>query len=111
MKGFTLIETLLYIALLSLLMSGILFAFYQVVESTGQISKLATAVAEGDFVQRKYRWASGVYGNAVELEIVGGKIEMREDIFHSFVALTTQNVVATHLSSTTFTLNGEQFSL
>lgn len=56
-KGFTLIETIIYIALLGVLLSGALQAVYQIDRSTSGDSTRTTTQDEGDFVSRKIEWA------------------------------------------------------
>lgn len=55
--GFTLIETLIYIALLALIMgSGIVAAFY-VIDSSESEKKNINTIAEAAFLMRKIDWA------------------------------------------------------
>ncbi len=56
-KGFTLIETLLYIALLAMLLSGVVVASYQLIDSARKIDSKNTTEQEGNFVIRKIDWA------------------------------------------------------
>lgn len=56
-RGFTLIETLIYIALVTLIMgSGVVAAFYIIDSSEKSKTNIAT-VAEADFLLRKIDWA------------------------------------------------------
>lgn len=55
--GFTLLETVIYIALFSILMTGVLVTIYQLLES-GTHNRTAVGVQEeGTFVHRKLYWA------------------------------------------------------
>jgi hypothetical protein len=95
MRGFTLIETIVYIALLGFLMTGVLMSVYGIVES-GSITQAKTSTQdEGNFVLRKIEWAlgsaesasvSGSYlsivrtdGATADFRFSGGNIEMRVD--------------------------------
>ena len=61
MRGFTLIETIIYIALLALIMGGAVFTAYNIIQSEGHLSSNAVLQEEGNFVLRKIDWAlSGV---------------------------------------------------
>ncbi len=56
-KGFTLLEVVIYIAIFSILMSGVLITVYQLLEA-GRSNLSAVAVQEeGTFVNRKISWA------------------------------------------------------
>lgn len=55
--GFTLIETLLYIALFGILMSGMVVAAYQLVSSGSHNQMSALIQEEGTFLSRKINWA------------------------------------------------------
>ncbi len=117
-NGFTLIETLIYIALFSILMSGAVVTSYALIESTGKIDTKSTVEEEGSFVLKKIDWAmsdtssistiitpaSGSYGsslslnrgdgNKVEIKINSANktIEIREGGIGSFIPITTNNV-------------------
>lgn len=56
-KGFTLIETLLYIFLLSALISSSIFIFYQILSSEAQGRAQREVESEADFFMRKMVWA------------------------------------------------------
>ena len=55
--GFTLIETLLYIAIFSFVMTGTLLASYQIIQSSDTLSAHTTLQEEMGFVIRKIEWA------------------------------------------------------
>ena len=65
-NGFTLIETLIYIALLTLVIgSGVVAAFY-VIDSSGKEKKSINAFAEAAFLMRKIDWAlTGVESTSI----------------------------------------------
>ncbi len=55
--GFTLIEVLVYLALFSIVMSGVIASAYQVFESAGRDRTRSLMQEEGDFVSAKIDWA------------------------------------------------------
>lgn len=55
--GFTLIETVIYIALFSILMTSGFSATYQIIENADLLNKTTRVVEEGNFVLRKISWA------------------------------------------------------
>ncbi len=69
-QGFTLVEVLLYIALLSLLMSGVVIASYQLLSSAHMSDKSVKVQQEGDFVLRKIDWVL----NGVSVQTMPQKI-------------------------------------
>lgn len=122
LSGVTLIETVIYIALLGLIMTGALTAAYNLVGAASQNSGSTAVAEEGSFVARKISWAladlssepvvSGVgcaqklsvtkegYGyNPVEFRrnAASSSVEMREGGAGVWVPLTTRNVSATCL--------------
>jgi prepilin-type N-terminal cleavage/methylation domain-containing protein len=56
-KGFTLIETVVYIALFAILMGGAVAVAYTVFESAGHNQGKETMQQEGDFLIGKIEWA------------------------------------------------------
>ncbi len=56
-KGFTLLETIIYLALFSVLMSGALVTVYTLLQSGTQNLGGASIQSEGLFVNRKLTWA------------------------------------------------------
>ncbi len=65
MKGFTLIETIIYIAIFSILISGLLNASYVLLSNLDRHDAQIAALAEGNFIRDKIDWllagASTVY--------------------------------------------------
>lgn len=56
-NGFTLIETIIYIALLGFIMGGTLTVVYQLLESGGSLNHKTVVQNEANFVLRKFNWA------------------------------------------------------
>ena len=120
MKGFTLIETIIYIALVGLFLSGMVLTSYQLLQGSSITSGKTTLQDEGGFALRKLDWALesasnvSVSGstltitrydsNTVVIRLTGTALEMRESaIGTSFFPITTSNV---KVSSATFQLIG-----
>ena len=70
-KGFTLIEIIIYIALLSLLMTGGIVAFYQIITSNDTLNQKTRTEEEGNFVMRKMAWALSSLDSTVSPTISG----------------------------------------
>lgn len=56
-KGFTMLETVIYIALFSILMTGILVTAYELIEGGVQNREAVAIQEEGTFINRKISWA------------------------------------------------------
>jgi len=56
-NGFTLIEVLIYSALLGLLMTGVLGGVYMIIQATGSSNERQLIDDEANFVLRKINWA------------------------------------------------------
>lgn len=136
-RGFTLIETIIYIALLAFIMGGALSATYNIIENAGRLDANVTIQEEGNFVLRKINWAlSGASsfsttaheltvtrydGITVVIKLSGTEVDISEDGGVTFLPLTTSNVTAVELSfimlgtapkgvKATLMLNGTTFS-
>ncbi len=60
-KGFTIIETIIYIALFSILLSGGFVTAFQLLQGSDVLAGKSTVQSEGNFVLEKISWAmSGV---------------------------------------------------
>jgi len=124
-RGFTLIETVVYIALLGMIMTSVLLSVYSLIESTQKDSGKAGAQVEGVFVTRKIGWAladmsaaptvggsgctqtvsitkGGYTNNPIEFRrnTTSNTIEMSEGGVGVYVPITTANVSATCLKFT-----------
>ncbi|HEV8666780.1 MAG TPA: prepilin-type N-terminal cleavage/methylation domain-containing protein [Candidatus Paceibacterota bacterium] len=115
-KGFTLIETLIYIALLGLLLTGAITTSYLLMQSAALVDSKNAANEEAEFVMQKLTWVlSGAqaisvpssYGStlsvarydgiSVDMRMGVSAIEMSENA-SPFNPLTTSNVQVTSLS-------------
>lgn len=117
-RGFTLIEAIIYVALLSIIMGGVLASVYNLTEGAARVNSNTTLQNEGNFVLRKIDWAlSGVSsintpasgnsntlsvtkvgGTQVDVRLQGTKVEMREGGgAGTYLPLTTDNVKVTAL--------------
>lgn len=56
-KGFTLMETLIYMALFGILMTGAITATYQLLTGGSRIETAVAVQEEGNFINRKINWA------------------------------------------------------
>jgi hypothetical protein len=128
MRAFTLIETIIYIALFGFIMSGVLLSVYGMLQSGDQFSSRTAANNEGAFVTAKLDWALRSLGSVtapvsgygttlsatrsdgtqVDVRLASGVIEMRIN-GGSYVPLTTNNVTVTSLGFNT--ISGTQTGL
>lgn len=115
-RGFTLIETIIYIALLGILLSGAVMVAYDLISSSGRVEGKNTVQEEGNFVLGKLRW---ILGSASDVSVTGTQeltvtrsgsptsvviklsgtppeVVMQED-GSPFSPLTTSNVTVTNL--------------
>lgn len=105
-SGFTLIETLIYIALFAILIGGGITAAYGIIEGSDRTSSHAIVEQEGIFVLRKLNWAmtgatdANVFGSTltinrgstVTFSVSASAIEMNSAL------LTSLNVKASSVS-------------
>ncbi len=114
-QGFTLIETLIYIALFTILMVAGFATAYSLIEGGNSLNNKTVTNSELDFVLRKIDWAlsdinvitvpsSGMsstlsvtksYGPVIQIRRNNNKIEMNEG--SGWLPLTTDNVVVSAL--------------
>ncbi|MEK7133550.1 MAG: prepilin-type N-terminal cleavage/methylation domain-containing protein [Patescibacteria group bacterium] len=117
-RGFSLIETIIYIGLFALIMGGGLLAVHQLLQASAQVNDKATIQDEESFVLRKIDWAlsgaSAIFvpsqttltvtrydSNTVDFRLNGTAIEMRESaIGASYIPITTSNVTVNGLTFT-----------
>lgn len=116
-KGFTLIETIIYIGLFSLLLGTAFIAAYHIIDGSRELSRITIVQSEGNFVIRKINWAligaktiniptssiatnlrvTKYDGTKIEICLDGNKIKMHEGTFRScddseYITLTTDNI-------------------
>lgn len=118
MRGFTLIETLVYIFLLSLLLTGSVLVVFTLATNSDKLNTDTSVHDEGSFVLRKLDWVLGslssvstpssgsLYttslsltrsdGTTVDVRLSGSVIQMREN-GGSYSDLTTGNVAVSAL--------------
>lgn len=71
-KGFTLIETLVYLGLFGIIMVGVISVAYTTFESNGRQQTKALLQEEGDFLLAKLNWTlTGATSTSVNLPILG----------------------------------------
>ena len=115
-KGFTLIETIIYIALLGLLLGGGVAVAYQLLQGAGAVDSKNTVQEEGNFVLAKMRYA---LGSASDVSNVSGALaisrydssqarirrsddmlEWSEDGGGTYLSITTENVIVSNFALT-----------
>jgi prepilin-type N-terminal cleavage/methylation domain-containing protein len=57
MRGFTLIEVVVYLALFSVLMTGCIVSLYTVAQGSAEREEAAAVAQEATFVEQKINWA------------------------------------------------------
>jgi prepilin-type N-terminal cleavage/methylation domain-containing protein len=72
-RGFTLIETLVYLALFSILMSGAIVGSYQLLQGGAHDRALAFTQSEGTFINRKINWA---LSGASDASVTGSQLDI-----------------------------------
>lgn len=128
-KGFTLIETLIYIVLLSVILGASLGISSQILTTSGKNGGKIATQQEADFVLRKIDWAltGAITGsvnvpNSSRLEAKNGTLIFIFDnstgvLSLNSIPLNTSNAKITalifdltsHVIKTTFTMNGANF--
>jgi Na+-translocating ferredoxin:NAD+ oxidoreductase RnfA subunit len=89
--GFTLIDMVLYMALLSCLLCGSVFTTYNLIESAHHLDSNAVVEEEGNFVLRKIDWVLSS-AQAVSLPTAHELIVTRSDGTTITIALTKTSV-------------------
>ncbi len=136
-RGFTLIETIIYIALFSLLIGTAFITAYQIIDGSSRLNRKNITQEEGNFVLRKINYAlTGISsftntpntlhtnkynGNQIDIKLAPTKIKMTESSGPSDF-ITTDNVSVSSLQFTgiagtpagitaTVTIDGVNFSI
>ncbi len=117
-RGFTLIETIIYIGLFALIIGGSFLAVYQILQGSAQVAVKSTVQDEESFALRKIEWALGSVqtisspvsgtsgtlsltrydGTQVVVRLNGTKIELSENGGTSYLPITSDNVPVNALS-------------
>lgn len=107
MRGFTLIETIIYIALLALIMGGTLMVVFNLLESSAKLNTSTTAQEEGNFVLRKLDWAlSGASNVSADTSVACANTlhVSRYDLVEVYIKRdTTDNSIQISNDNVTFT--------
>jgi type II secretory pathway pseudopilin PulG len=137
--GFTLLETVLYVSVLSFILASLLGITYQSLESADKISQKITLQQEANFLVRKFEWAINGASDAIvsgsDLTITrhaspttvvfkNNSVNKTLDISAEFgqLPLNSQNVLVDNIIFTvgattpkqvtlSFNVNGEPFSI
>jgi len=113
-KGFTLVETLIYIALFAFIIGGSILTSAQLLQGSSQTATKAGIQEEENFVLRKIDWslsgASSISvpsqtamtvtrydGNTVDFRLNASAVEMRESVIGTYLPITTSNVAVNDL--------------
>ena len=129
-NGFTLIETLIYIALFTIIIGGAMVAVYQIIESTNRTNERVVIQEDVNFLLRKLYWAltgaSAVSATATTLTVTKGGSNLVFELTGDDLTLDTKplnssfvkvepvaGIVFTYDSgerkvTTVFTINGRQ---
>jgi type II secretory pathway pseudopilin PulG len=127
MRGFTLIESIIYLALLSFIMTSVLLTVFMLMQSGAKLDTKTATQDEGNFVMRKLDWVFGSVSSigtppagyldcvsvapgatclsftqydvtTVQVRLNSGKIEMKENNnANGWLPLTTDNVKVSDL--------------
>ena len=128
-SGFTLIEVLIYSALLALIMAGVLGSVYMIIQGAGSSGKRQLVDEEANFVLRKVDWAlggitainspaSGASGSTLSINRTGvvlpvrfrlnsGNIEI-DSGSGTYLPLDSENITAASLSFFHLPASGSQ---
>ena len=67
-KGFTLIETVIYLGLFTIIMGGFIVSAFYIFDSGNKTASLIAVQEEGTFLNRKLSWA---IGSAIDADTIG----------------------------------------
>lgn len=71
-RGFTLVETIIYISLFSIILTCGLIACYQIISSSDLLNQTTRTEEEGNFVLRKLTWVFSSLDSTIPPTISGG---------------------------------------
>lgn len=110
-NGFTLIETIIYIAILAFLIaSGVMSAFY-IIDSSGENKIDVNVQAEGNFILRKIDWA---LTGATDASVAGSSLTITKTsgpYIFSFDGSQYLQLGGTNLNSSRVTISSVVFSV
>jgi len=118
-RGFTLLETILYIALFSVIITGAMVTAYELLRGSEVISEKITVQAEGNFITQKIDWvlasiasidfpnSANPYstvlsvtkydGTEIDIQFNAGVIEMQNGSTNPFLPLTSDSAAVSEL--------------
>lgn len=110
-RGFTLIEIVLYLALYSILIGGVMVALYTLIESQHRNTSYALLEEEGNFITTKITWILSTT-NSIQLPVNTGNIlsVTATDGSHIQVYLQSGNIVFA-TNSNPYILNSDVISI
>lgn len=109
-KGFTLMETLIYIALFGIIMAGAVVGTYNLLEGGNRNINSAKIEEEGTFINRKINWAiSGATGAVVSGG--GTKITITKSGLSIVIAQTGTNMTIARNAGAPIELNNDRFKI
>lgn len=119
-RGFTLIETIVYIALLSILISGSILITYQITQGTENVNTKTTTDEEAHFLLRKIDWtlsgitaindpAAGSSGAGLSVDKINGPNPLVFDLDSGNVRLSRASGGFTILNSENVMVSGLLF--
>ena len=111
-SGYTLIETIIYIALLSLILTGSLTIVHRLTTSNNQINQKIIAEGEAAFIFRKLEWAlNGSTMNAPALNSTSTILTVTKSADSLEFKLTGKDLTISRNSGSPVALNSKQISL
>lgn len=112
-NGFTLLETIMYCALFSILMSGTIVAVYALMSSSSQTKIDTGTIAEASFINQKLTWLFTSATNVTQISSSSLQVERPDLGADSPVTITVQanNLFITRQSSQPQPLTGLPFNI
>jgi type II secretory pathway component PulJ len=110
-NGFTLFETLIYIALFTFIMGGAILSAYQIFEGSAQIQRMAQTEVELNFLLRKIDWALNG-ATSVSVQNSGDTLQVVRDAGQTFKFTQSDGIVTLErVSSATRNLTSARFPI
>jgi len=110
-KGFTLIETIIYMALLAFIMGAGITAAYYLIDSSAKGKSDTNTIAEAEFLMRKIDWAmTGAESvDSGQMKIVRGGTEIKFDTNSGRVRISINGNSPIELTSSSTKVTGLEF--